>query len=253
MICSIRFGNTGSTTRVGNTEISERRCAADNLGGTLTYHQEFDIVITDNPNIDFFIDPTLDLPQPTGELDLYSVILHELGHAHLLMHVNDEEDLMYFEAYRDLQNDIEPWNRKVQLSTSNISGGTQIVNEGIQTDFSFCSIQESHVHEELSLTTNCDFGLSSQFWEAKRNGKRLKVFPNPSNGRVSIEVPSEVNGEIQIQLIDPMGRLLLSDELNGMGYSKDLIEVEFGQRKTGLYELVLISGDEIYRARLIVH
>ncbi|MEY4937780.1 MAG: hypothetical protein RIS64_4139 [Bacteroidota bacterium] len=56
---------------------------------------DIDIAINTAYLASFFYDTT-GMDVPANKMDFFTIILHELGHAHLLSHTNNETDLMYW-------------------------------------------------------------------------------------------------------------------------------------------------------------
>lgn len=119
--------------------------------------------------------------KPADFYDFHSVILHELGHAHLLKHINQPEDLMFWELLPN-DDEIANFNRKISLSPSNINGGTDIMNHSTGIDFSFCN-ENDDVITELQLT-NCNFAMNVS--DQGINSNQLSIYPNPTTGVFSI-------------------------------------------------------------------
>lgn len=82
------------------------------------YVNEMDMRIDNSEN--WYVGPGS--PSPT-QMDLYSVILHELGHAIQLAHVNQSSDLMYYA--------LAPGQTKRTLNSFNIEAGSYEVNNSV--------------------------------------------------------------------------------------------------------------------------
>lgn len=94
-------------------------CKSSTTGKTVAYITDIDMRIRDNP-IDgnwYYGDTTAAIQ--SNQYDLETVILHELGHAHLLQHINDSTKLMYWKTY--MHNPIE------LNSTCDVAGGNYIM------------------------------------------------------------------------------------------------------------------------------
>lgn len=133
-ISSIKFGPTGQSNVLGETNVWHLVCN-DLTNNPLPFNPDIDITISNAPNHTWFYDSTGMIDQDAGKYDFYSVILHELGHGHLLKHVNNPNDLMYWESDFHASMNI-PWqNRKTFFSNSNLDGGMEIVNQSTTIDF----------------------------------------------------------------------------------------------------------------------
>ena len=86
------FWDTLGPGILGTTDVDVRYCKDDSIDRIYYHTLGIDIAFSNEAN--FHID-TSTFPGPT-EIDFYSVALHELGHAHLLMHVSEEGNLMHY-------------------------------------------------------------------------------------------------------------------------------------------------------------
>lgn len=74
----------------------------------------------------------------------------------------------------------------------------------------------------------------------------VKVYPNPANGVVTLELPKECNDAVAT-VVDMLGRTLSTQVIRG-----SLAQVELGNLTTGNYVIKIVSGNEIYRERIEV-
>lgn len=73
-------------------------------------------------------------------------------------------------------------------------------------------------------------------------GSSLKVFPNPTNGKVSISA-TELTGEnVEITVMDATGRVVGSNVINN--YQGENLEVDLTNQAEGIYMIQLISGEK---------
>ncbi|MCP4550656.1 MAG: T9SS type A sorting domain-containing protein [Bacteroidetes bacterium] len=81
----------------------------------------------------------------------------------------------------------------------------------------------------------------------KNIANHLKVYPNPTNGKIKLSLTIDQSADIQIQLIDPSGRLLHSERKGNM--SGELIKsFDLTPYPKGIYVInILIDGDNISR------
>jgi hypothetical protein len=88
----------------------------------------------------------------------------------------------------------------------------------------------------------------SEFTETK---KALKLFPNPTNGQVHLQLANVNTSEKSTARVFSMdGREVTSTQFNN--YSSGLnLEMNLSELKSGYYILVLQNGNEIYRASIV--
>ena len=123
---------------LGQTRSSIQSCSNGNI------QRETDIVYSRKAKWNFgFQNPQAD------QIDFKSVILHELGHVHLLGHVNDPDDLMYF--------GIGNGEYKHNLNTNNLNCSAYIMDYSSKE--SVCGYQP--MIKDNAALSNFDISLSS--------------------------------------------------------------------------------------------
>ncbi|NEN24705.1 T9SS type A sorting domain-containing protein [Cryomorpha ignava] len=75
----------------------------------------------------------------------------------------------------------------------------------------------------------------------------LKVYPNPATDMVTIERPENLTGDLNLEIFDAMGKLVLRKSLNTWS-----IGVNVSKLTAGAYILKINTEEEIYRTKLIV-
>ncbi|MCB9185203.1 MAG: T9SS type A sorting domain-containing protein [Flavobacteriales bacterium] len=168
--------------------------------------------------------------QPTSDhFDMETSILHELGHAHLLQHNNNEASPMYFQLTsgamrRDLhvQTDIEGGGFVAQQSASAQTCG----DEPHQLyDFSMCNLSLINGLEEQEET-------------------HLNVYPNPFQNEFTIS--RDWDGQANYVVFDALGRTILS----GMLTATQTV-ISTSDFSSGVYLLEVRNGSDHYTQRLI--
>ncbi|SFC73407.1 Por secretion system C-terminal sorting domain-containing protein [Algibacter lectus] len=159
------------------------------LGETIVYYDscnsadwvvaEVDVLFTSEENWDY--GPNL----PFFDIDFESVALHELGHAHLLDHVIDSEDLMDF--------DIGPGQVTRTLSSTNKEAGDIIVAKS--TTNSVCDYQLMTLYS----------GQLSVEEDVLESG--IDLYPNPANEAFFLKKASSINLQ-SVVIYDVNGRLI---------------------------------------------
>ena len=80
-----------------------------------------------------------------------------------------------------------------------------------------------------------------------QNKGAVKVYPNPSNGRFTIELP-EGNTQSTIEIIDIYGRNVKTIKNNAINNNK--IPIEFEGLQSGSYLIKIVTEDYIYRNKI---
>jgi Secretion system C-terminal sorting domain len=143
--------------------------------------------------------------------DLESVALHELGHAHLLNHTRNSENVM-------IRPGVLDYRRSIPSDDSN--GGNHI------SELSSISNDVGCPNFKMILT-NCASSTSS---DIAKVFKGYISYPNPSFDVVNVSFDSSTSG--RIVLFDHFGRELLTNDFSGSGAALDLHTLP-----TGIYYL----------------
>jgi len=143
---------------------------------------EVDIVVREDlttlnpPAVGWNFDRSMQPGQNSGLFDFYSVILHELGHAHMLKHVLPDTKIMYpflvkEQVRRTISNDDADGGMEVLESSAELLNGTGIPNN---SNFPACPTF-------VSTQLNCSI---TSVGELNNIGENVSVFPNPLNGNI---------------------------------------------------------------------
>jgi hypothetical protein len=187
-------------------------------GGNLEwYADEIDLEFNNSINWNFTQNnPTI------NEIDFESVALHELGHAHLLGHVNDINDVMHFSLGFGQQNRDFSENNKTAMSDM----------QGINTANNTCS-------QNLMQNLPCP-GLNTPRFTFNYN---TIIYNNPVNNILRLQNLPE-NCEILVFNTD--GKLVKSKK----NTSKE-ISIETNRLKNGLYFLNIVNGNNSNTFKII--
>jgi len=77
------------------------------------------------------------------------------------------------------------------------------------------------------------------------------VYPNPSNGSVSLLLPERVSGSFSFSVYDMTGRLLQTGTLNGSG-DKTVFPFDFSHYQKGMYLIRLDGGSTVYENKMVI-
>ncbi len=156
-------------------------------GNQEIFTSEIDIEI--NPFLNWNFRDTLPTLQ---EKDFYTVILHELGHAHMIDHVLDPTAIMYGDV---------PAGQRRTISFTDTLAGQDVVTYSAILDNIGCG--------DAMVPFVCNVNSIGQAWE----GVTISIYPNPASSEVFIEFPEELNGKRgSVQLLDLQGRSIYTEE-----------------------------------------
>ncbi len=178
---------TGSSTKAITTKDYFGGCQDGNGNVIKVSLKKFDIYFRQSANwyLSQQYDPTLPFSFWEANQDLESFAIHELGHAQLLLHVNQTADVMYYEI-------LTP-NRSLHsgdIEGANYIKGISIVNEPGCT-----------VHP---IIPNSDCGLIPTFEIGKE--LQLYLYPNPVKNQLIIEGPNQIQ---ELKIFNNLGMLVM--------------------------------------------
>ena len=79
----------------------------------------------------------------------------------------------------------------------------------------------------------------------------VMVFPNPSDGHFSLNLPDHVNPSCSVQVINTFGKIVYSSEV-APGTGTRTVPVNLAGLPEGLYFVEFNSGYQIYFDKLII-
>ncbi|MFT3886196.1 MAG: T9SS type A sorting domain-containing protein [Flavobacteriales bacterium] len=76
----------------------------------------------------------------------------------------------------------------------------------------------------------------------------VSLYPNPNDGRFTLELPQEMTGTTQLQVLDLTGRLVVQQRVSGTGH----VAVELNDLPNGLYTVVLRNNERTATGRISI-
>lgn len=199
------------------------------LGGGLfrAYERSFDIEINQTPSFGTWqVDSMGTLL--AGKYDFYSAMCHELGHGHVLEHINDSiGDVMWFAQYAQGFNQT---NRKLVSTSYGATDGGNYMTDSLNLAL---PCYGNHVQV---LPQNCQ-GLIN----IKKNDKHLNlvVYPNPVRGNESISIKFEDIdvSRLSYKIFDVTGKVVKENSEDSI--NQKIINIPISEIPTGLYLIKL--------------
>lgn len=168
---------------------------------------EVDILL--NSEIDWWISES----QPmNSRFDLITALLHELGHAHLLQHNNNESSPMYYQL-------TEGYMRRDLHVEADIHGGEFVVTGSVEAA-STCSA-EHHVSYDFSA---CDLSVINGINEVQEN--TWTISPNPFTDEFTIT--GDWTNRTTYTVLDATGRMIQTGMLNGNTETIPIVDLSRG-------------------------
>jgi hypothetical protein len=228
-ICVITLGSTDSALQ--RTENEWYNCSASPYQ---VYQHAFDIIISSLVTWDMDTSGNV----ASGKYDFFHAISHELGHGHLIKHVNEPNvDLMYYGTKIGPTNAAQ--RKTVKKSPDAQDGGVYVAT--YRTGTIACASQ--HV---ISVPQNCTpVGI-----DEIENKSGIKAYPNPiSSGYLNIEIEQINWSNTEIVIYDNLGRLV--DQIEPNIITRDGCEIPIGYLSRGMYIVQIISEGQRQSVKFI--
>lgn len=167
----------------------------------------------------------------SNQIDFYSVILHELGHAHLLRHALPDTKVMYPFTPQGIHRRI--------ISPSDKMGGLAVLDT-------------SNLY--LNMVPACDVSpiqsggmcFPTAVNERSKN-LGIKIYPNPFERQINIKIPPLK--EISVELFNTLGENVFRKK-----YQNHLTEIQIDTDKklpSGIYYMLFRSENNLFSFKLL--
>jgi len=84
-------------------------------------------------------------------------------------------------------------------------------------------------------------------YEITNGGIEMNVYPNPSNGMLTLNIEEEISGKTKIQITDLSGRLI-----EQISIDKKQISIDMSKYQKGIYLLKIVSGNKSRTEKIVV-
>jgi len=210
--CVVFIGDTIPPDSSGGflmrTYLAGYRKICNNGLSEVYYIDNMDVEV--NPYYNFAYDCT-DIDTLGGASDFLNVLLHELGHCHMLGHNIEEDEIMY--TFENPPVDLPGFN--------DVLGGRDVIefSLGWQSTGSCSSIS---IHDTVSCKTN---------FVNDYNGNKypISIYPNPFSEVVNIEIGSIPLHNLFINVIDLTGRIIFSNEVKNSERNGQPVVISLGK------------------------
>ena len=244
-ISYINFKPTLSDTSfAAETSVKVLQCTS-----TITYFaNEADISFKTNPGFPWqYVNPTL---VPTGSPnpslsnlgpDFFSVALHELGHATLMLHVNQTNDLMY---YKVPASGVGPY-----ITFDDRSGGLDNKNWSKTFNFSTCITTGAITVPSAGaeVCTNPTNGIKEIIGN---NLLEISVYPNPAGDYVNVTFVKDSESSNTVKLTNTLGQTVFYRNIGKNEGANEVINLA-GLAK-GIYILIVTDNQNTVTKKVIV-
>jgi hypothetical protein len=220
------------TSATAYTKISGSRIESCQSPGNpinpVSYLREVDIVLREDlttiPNNQATGGYSFDINNlMPNQLDFYSVVSHELGHAHLLRHAIDTNKIMYWQ--------LLPGTSRQDISYADFKGGEFVLlKSDTVLGLGFCP---ETVDREVICVTNTTNAIDIDV--------ELNVFPNPFTNNISVDLTlSKSVDNLSFSVYNLLGQHISHQNIGRVSEGNQLFSIsnlEFSPN--GMYFLVL--------------
>lgn len=199
--------------------------------------------ILSTPTYSWYYDSSGTDSLPAGRSDFYQVVLHELGHAHALKHINDKNELMFWHAVQSAS--ITPVaDRNHYIDGGTFEGGLDVVDSSINNSFNSCSPGS----ELIKFSGGGCIAGTGIFYPKKQNDDILHIYPNPSGSKVNVTLKrNDVNSNhVMLRLYCSSGSVV--KELRFQGKQR---LIDLSGLPDGLYVLRINLKDKVLTEKVI--
>jgi hypothetical protein len=226
-VCTIYFSNSNidlvSSSRLANTNLHYLGCTtpSDVFVSDADMATRLSLSVGKVWNYDTVSGTII----PSNAYSFYETILHELGHIQLLNHINASADLMYRTSHLGgAIKDITTWPSSDQAAAKNA------IDSSLSVSISSCGytrmIPDSAGCSTLGIET-----LTALIGQ-------LNVFPNPSDGDITISYQLNTNAQVKFKLMDYLGREVLTVKSGEKTEGVNSEKVNIANLASGIYFLV---------------
>jgi hypothetical protein len=166
-----------------------------------------------------------------NQMDFYSVVAHELGHAHLLRHALPTSKIMY--------PSLNPGQHRKIISMADSDGGINILDSSIVKLAPFPTCATAIQKGVGCLATSAKEGIGIV--------ENIILYPNPFEDKITIV--SEGKAEKQLTLFNQLGQVLVVKKIEkGIETAEILLGVSI---PAGVYFLTIQAEDKISSFKLV--
>ena len=227
-VCSIIFSGKMPETTLARTIQYRKEC--DDKSKILLVSKEFDILINKNFIWDY---DTSSNAIPGLRKDFYGVVLHELGHALGLSHVNNKSDLMYFEVTNFPRKTLSSINSKSSIE------GVLYMQKLMPNDLSACD----HTFK-IGVSASCNI--------SENYVKDFLLHPNPVySSNLNLVWNSEEKEEVIISIYDAQGKEIFNEEFFFINKGAKKAEIDANRFSKGIYFMKIFINKKSYTKRFL--
>ena len=207
------------TTLASTNNIPYIPCTATPL--IAAYRRRFSIAFNSNSAISWHSSIAMSATLPANTYDLESRATHELGHAHLLNHSNNIEDLMYW------TDSFPPYIYRRDIMPNDLAGGLFISNQS-STFISAATSCSSPMQPILLADCNNASGTKDL---TINYSSAITISPNPNFGLLHIKLEDNIipfSSRTRVRIYNSISQPILDRWINSNNETLDIIGLNPG-------------------------
>ena len=112
-------------------------------------------------------------------------------------------------------------------------------------DWQIATKDISCVSDRVSVEALLDPSLSATGFD--QSGE-VRLYPNPSNGKVHLEINFEAQNDLEVRIVDLTGKILLNENIS----SENNVELNLNHLAKGIYIVQVIDEENVYSGRVVL-
>lgn len=204
---------------------------------------ECDIIINNSTTYNWWYDTTGLISLPPNRADFYYTILHEIGHAAGLLHVNDPNAIMYFASPYSGSTGIPASQRLTDLKhdgSAILGGRRQVSISALSSNLGGCG-----VNEMIPLQTCIGYTSITELYNSEHI--KTQVYPVPFSDNLTVESEYPIS---EIILYNSIGAVV--EDITYNSKNKIIpIELSHNNLSVGVYFLLIKTINGVSYKRLI--
>jgi hypothetical protein len=177
---------------------------------------------------------------PSSNPDFYTIALHELGHASLLLHVNDNADLMYYTTFASSPRPF--------ISLNDFDGGSDNVAYSQGLSFSACP-STGAITIPPAGSGACENPTVS-IEKIGDNTFGLTVYPNPASQVLNVSFAKQKESSNTVKLINIIGQPVFYKNIGKNEGANEVINIS--ELAKGVYMLIVTDNANTVYKKIII-
>jgi len=147
-------------------------------------------------------------------------------------------------------NPTGPISAPVTVSTSLAAGTYYLEIEGVGTGSPTGTGYSDYGSLGRYFISGTIPNLNTTDIHAQENNAAIQIFPNPSTGLLTINVPMEGNNESKIEIVNALGQIVMAASENFVGNIYK--EINISTQTSGIYCVIVKSGNDVWQGKVIL-